>query len=558
MKKFKPIRKIMKKLPVSNFTFENIILEHYLYVDKTRELFELINFSKYAFLSRPRRFGKSMLVSTLKAFFSGKKELFKDLWIADKVQWETYPVIHLDFALVLTSGNKKQFRREMTRILGHIAEENGLDIKVPPTPSYFDELIYRLHQKTGKPVVLLIDEYDKPITDHFTNIKKAKKRRKWLKEYYAILKPREGILKYVFVTGISKFAKLSIFSVLNNVKDITVHDKFNTIVGFTQQEIKENFANYLQLLQTKTGLKEKVLLEKIAYWYDGYSWGGKESVYNPYSIVNLFADMQFKNFWFRSGTPALLVNYIIQQAEQGSIDRQPSTYENVSISEELLDSVDIRNINLISLLFHTGYLTVKNISITEDEKVTYISYTLGYPNYEVRYSMTTHILEAFAQIPSNHLQPDAQMLRRHLLEGNLEAFMVILRRFFARIPYQLREKADEAYYHSLFQLILLLIGVEMFAENSTDKGRIDGVLIFENVIYIIEFKYARKGTMAYLYKKAFEQMKKNKYGEAFQGSSKKVKFLAVGFLEKQKNKKGEQVLEMGYWVNDEAEYLVAS
>lgn len=546
----------MKKLPISNYTFEIIIQENYLYVDKTKELYDIINFSKYVFLSRPRRFGKSMLISTLKSFYEGKKELFKGLWIENKVEWETYPVIHIDFSRIISSGNKEKFQRSFTRILTYIADEYGVTVNADPDYEYFDDLIQQLYLKTKKPVVILIDEYDKPITDHLTNSEKAEERREWLREYYAILKGNEARIQQLVITGISKFAKTSIFSVLNNVKDITVQPTFNSVVGFTQEDIVHYFGNYLEVLQKKADLNPQELLDKIARWYNGYSWNGLQKVYNPYSIVNLFADNIFRNFWFQSGTPSMLINYIIKKTEDENIEKDPVFYENIRASDYLLDSTDIQHIVLNSLLFQTGYLTIKKTIIEKSIEDTFVEYVLGYPNLEVRQSMTAYILEAYAQIPRINVHPDAQQMKRHLFAGELESFIVLLRRFLALIPYQLREKADEAYYHSLFQLILTLIGVKMDAEKSTDKGRIDGVLEFPQLIYIIEFKYARRGTMNYLHKAAFKQMKNKKYAEAFQGSNKNIQFLAVGFLEKEVDKKGQKILEIDYVVNGKAEYPI--
>lgn len=544
----------MKKLPLSNYAFENIIQENYLYVDKTKEAYDIINFSKYVFLSRPRRFGKSMLISTLMALYQGKKELFKGLWIEDKIEWEAYPVIHIDFSRIVSSGTKEKFQRSFTRVLRHIADKYEVTVDADPDSEYFDELIQQLYLKTKKPVVILIDEYDKPITDHLTNTAKAEACREWLREYYAILKGNDARIKQLVITGISKFAKMSIFSVLNNVQDITIRSDFNNVVGFTQSDIIKYFGDYLAVLQKKYDLNTQEILAKIERWYNGYSWDGLQKIYNPYSIVNLFSYNIFKNFWFQSGTPNLLINYIIERANQENIEKDPTFYESINASGYLLDSTDIKSIILESLLFQTGYLTIKKAIIEKSWEDTFVEYILGYPNLEVRQSMTVHILEAYGQIPRINVHPDAQQMKRHLMAGELESFIVLLRRFLALIPYQLREKADEAYYHSIFQLLLTLVGVRMEVEKSTDKGRIDGVLEFPQLIYIIEFKYARKGTMNYLHKSAFKQMKDNKYAEAYRGSDKSIQFLAVGFLEKKAKNKKKKVLEIEYKVNTKPEY----
>lgn len=544
----------MKKLPYSETSFKSIRRDDLFYIDKTKEMYEVANFSKYVFLSRPRRFGKSMLVSTLAAFYRGQKELFKGLWIEDKVEWESYGVIHIDFARIYYGGTKEQFQSSFTQVLRHIAEDYDITIKALETPQYFDALIRELHKKTQKPLVILIDEYDKPITSFLTDTKKAIDRRDWLREYYAMLKPHTDDIKQLFVTGISKFAKTSIFSELNNVKDITLMPEFNKVVGFTQEDIQTNFSEYLEAFLPKTGWPMERLLKEIEIWYDGYSWDGVNKIYNPYSIVNMMGDQSFKNYWFTTGTPKMLVDFIIQKAERGELDKDVGLYENYKTGEALLDNAEVENIQLPSLLFQTGYLTIKEKEENFYPTGSTTEYVLGFPNQEVQRSLTGYILEAYSKIPRSNIQVDANSLRHYLYAGDMKKFIVLLRRFFALIPYQLRKKADEAYYHALFQMVLALLGVKMDAEKSTDKGRIDGVLEFAKVVYIIEFKYGIKGTMKYLHQSAFKQMKEKAYDEGFQGSNKTVQFLAIGFLEKEKNKKGEKILKIDYCLNDEPAY----
>lgn len=544
----------MQKLPYSEPSFKSIRREGLFYLDKTREMYQVATFSKYVFLSRPRRFGKSMLISTLSAFYEGKKELFKGLWIEDKVEWESYGVIHIDFSRIYYHSTKEHFQSSFTKVLSFIAEKYNIEITSPNTPEYLDELIQKLYLKTQKPIVILIDEYDKPITSFLVKTEEAIKRRDWLREYYAMLKPHSDHIKQIVITGISKYAKTAIFSELNNVKDITLLPEFNNVVGFTQKDIEDNFAPYIDAFLPKTGWTRERLLEEIALWYDGYSWDGIHKIYNPFSIINLMGDQTFRNYWFKSGTPRMLVDFIIQKVERGELENDIELYENYETDVDLLDSADVRNINLHSLLFQTGYLTIKSIKeiFTRNGSITDVA--LGFPNQEVRRSMTSHILEAVSKIPIDNIVVDAKRLRFYLISGELEKFMVLLRRFFALIPYQLRENADEACYHSLFQMVLTLIGVRMDAEKPTDKGRIDGVIEFAQIIYIIEFKYGKKGTMEYLHKQAFKQMKEKRYAESYQGTGKPIQFLAIGFLEKKKDKKGQKMLEMDYCLNDKPEY----
>lgn len=387
----------MKKLPLSESGFKSIRKENLFYIDKTKQMYDLINFSKYVFLSRPRRFGKSMLLNTLASFYRGEKELFKGLWIEDKVEWQTYPVIHLDFSIIYYHGDKIAFQESFTRVLNGIAEKYQVEFSANANPDYFDELIKKLFKKFQKPIVLLIDEYDKPINAFLTQTEEAVKRRDWLREYYSILKFHTDHIRQIVITGISKFAKTSIFSELNNVKDITINPDFNDIVGFTQKNIETEFDVYLEPFRKKTGWSRERFLEEIALWYDGYSWGGVNKIYNPYSIVNLVNDHYFENFWFKTGTPKMLVDFITQKVEEGALDQDINTYDNFETSKDLLDNTDVENIDIHSLLFQTGYLTIKKYEqiFTEDGIET--ECIIGFPNKEVRASMTTHLIEAFSK-----------------------------------------------------------------------------------------------------------------------------------------------------------------
>ena len=316
---------------------------------------------------------------------------------------------------------------------------------------------------------------------------------------------------------------MSIFSELNNLRDITFSKQFATLVGYTQTELESYFDKYIQSLCFELGIKKTPLLEKIKTWYDGYSWNAKDKLYNPFSILNLFAEQQFDNYWFASGTPTFLMKLI----KKTTLD--VTLLENTKVSKMVFDSYNIESLNVFALLLQTGYLTVTKIAPQE----LFLEYTLNYPNLEVKQAFITYLFESFTQNQLEAIQPVAKKLHHYLQEDDLEGFMNIIRALFAKIPYPLHIE-QEAYYHSLFYMILVLMGVEIDLEVLTDKGRIDGVLAFEDKIYLIEFKYGKAGSkMDSLTNKALKQIKSKNYDERFLNESRPRVYLGVGFAGKE-------------------------
>jgi len=512
----------MKKLPLGIQTFKKIIDDKCLYIDKTKDIHRLITSRDYIFISRPRRFGKSLMVSTLKEIFSGNKELFKGLYIYDKIDWKRYPVIDIDFMSVVYSKDNETFIKSIIKKLIAIAKNYNIKLEnIINLKECFEELIEKLSEINR--VVILIDEYDKPIIDHITDIKKASENREVLRDFYSVLKGSDKYIKFVFITGVSKFSKVSIFSGLNNLTDITLEKKFGKIMGITQEELESYFEDYIQILRDKEKLSETKILDKIKCWYDGYSWDGITTLYNPCSILNLFNSGTFRNYWFATGTTTFLIKLI--KEEKCEITK----FEKKEVGETVFDSYDIENLNVYSLLFQTGYLTISYIE--RDEGFTI--YTLNYPNKEVRHSFNTYILEGFTENPRDEIEPKARKLKRALKKDDIEEFINIIKSMFARIPYNLHMPA-ESYYHSLFYMILSLTGVKIDLEVLTDKGRIDGLLEFDDKVYLIEFKYGEPGSkMEKLLEKALLQIKEKKYYERFMDGEKKVIFLAAGFIDKE-------------------------
>jgi len=337
-----------------------------------------------------------------------------------------------------------------------------------------------------------------------------------------------GLLRYphlhfVLLTGVSKFSQVSIFSDLNNLDDITLDPKYVTLLGYTQQELEHYFDDYLSAYCREKGVQREALLTEIQTWYNGYSWNGRNRVYNPVSILNFFSKRDFANYWFSTGTPT----FLIQLAKQIRVD--VSAFEHKQVSRLLFDSFELENMNIFALLFQTGYLTITEVQ----RKRSAPYYTLRYPNREVKEAFVTYLLEAFTDNGFDEIQTVAETLREHLEDGNLEEFIQGIRAIFAKIPYTLHLE-KEAYYHSLFYMIACLIGINIELEVLTDKGRIDGVLDFEDKIYIIEFKYGKPGSdSTTLAHNAIQQIQKKQYAERYQNDARPCVLLGIGFTGKE-------------------------
>lgn len=378
-----------KKLPIGIQTFSKLIEQDYLYIDKTQSIHRLLTQGgHYYFLSRPRRFGKSLLVSTLKEIFSGNRELFKDLWIYDKIQWTPHPVIHLDF-LNISYKTPEILEKSLGDRLVEIASENHIQLPADyDSKAKFARLIKELSSKGD--VVILVDEYDKPIIDFIDQPAIAHKNRDYLKDFYSVLKGSDQYIRFAFLTGVSKFSKVSVFSDLNNLDDITLDESFPTLLGCTEDELLFYFEDRIEQLANKTNEPasgNKRTLREIREWYNGYSWDGAHFIYNPLSLLNLFSRLEYDNYWFTTGTPAFLIKIL---KERGINIRE---FESVEVDSSSFETYDIENIGSVSLLFQTGYLTVKKKTIGTGGGETL--YQLSSPNKEVRDSFLRHFLDSY-------------------------------------------------------------------------------------------------------------------------------------------------------------------
>ena len=368
----------MKKLPIGVQDFRKIREEDYLYVDKTKILYEIVEKGDVYFISRPRRFGKSLMISTLDCMFRCEKELFKGLWIEDKWNWEDkYPVIRVDFSS-FKPNTGEELKDSLSKRMEEIGRKNELKLSEGRYEEKFKDLISKLKEKYKKNVVVLVDEYDKPILDHITKRELAAEMREVLKGFYTIIKAMDGDIKFVMLTGVTKFSKVGVFSGLNNLNDITMASYTATLMGYTQEELESNFEEHIKELAKERKKSVEEILELIKDWYNGYRFTEKEvKVYNPFSTLILFNQKKFDNYWFASGTPTFLINLL----KEG--DYFIPSLENLCAGGIMLNSFEVENVALEPLLYQTGYLTIRDVELKVRGTLLY---KLTMPNKEVQIS----------------------------------------------------------------------------------------------------------------------------------------------------------------------------
>ncbi len=453
----------MQRYPVGIQDFSEIRKGGYVYVDKTALANDLIYESKFNFLSRPRRFGKSLFVSMLDSLFKGQKEFFEGLYISKKWDFsQTYPVIKISFNNI---GHKSMgLEKAIQKVLDEIALKNEINFETTEIDQKFKELIKKLFDKYGQ-VVILIDEYDKPIID-FLGIdnNKSIENRSIMKSFYSILKDADPYLKFVFITGVSKFSRVGIFSDLNNLTELTISEKYASICGIDQEELEKYFTEELTIHDP----------EKIKKWYNGYSWGGKNKVYNPFSLLHFFRSKEYSNYWFETGTPTFLLNL--------NLINQKYDFENIKIPSLQLSAYDIERLQLIPLMFQTGYLTIKNY-IEEDDL-----YELSYPNEEVRRSYVSLLADAYTHSYNEPIQVMATEIRNALRIADMKKVESILNSVFKSLPYEVWQKENEHFYHAIIHLTFRLLGLYIESQVQTSDGRMDALVKVNDYVYAFEFK----------------------------------------------------------------------
>ncbi len=518
------MNKKLKNLPIGISDFESIINEGYLYIDKTQHLYNLISSGKYYFLSRPRRFGKSLLISTFYNIFRGKKELFKGLYIYDSnYEWEKYPVVVLDFN-VISNDNAKILTEALKKKIDEIGESEGLEIKEDNLlKEKFEELIKKLYEKHNKGIVFLIDEYDKPIIDHIGKgegeLRIAEENRTLLKSFYGVLKGASVVKKtrFVFITGITKFSKVSIFSELNNLTDLTMDKRYCDILGITEEEIDRDLSPYIDRFCDEEKLDCEELREELRGYYNGYRFSSKDvRVYNPFSLFSALEKRSIENYWFETGTPTFLINLI----EEGDI--YIPEYEDYEVSSSQFSVYELDRLSPLPLMFQSGYLTIKDYNAEDD------LYVLSYPNKEVRVSFTESIL---TRLYLGDGESKHKKIRSKLNRGEVEEAIEIIKSVFSEIPYTLmkKKKLEEADFHILFYLIVSSSGVGIKSEILTSKGRIDALIETRDRYYIFEFKCNQSSN------KAIQQIKEKKYYEPYKNKGKEIILIGINFSTKERN-----------------------
>jgi len=504
----------MKKLPIAKTTIKEIIQSNSCYVDKTRYVKQLVDDNnKYWFLSRPRRFGKTLFLDTLRAAFAGEKELFKGLYLENNWDWsKKHPVISISFGSS-NVANVKELNIHLKYLLKTNANRYKIIVEEELISDYFSELIIKLNKKYNSGVVILIDEYDKPILDNITS-ENVDSIRKKLAGFYSVLKDSDKYLKFAFLTGVSKFSKTSIFSKLNNLTDISLSEKYADICGYTQKEFEDVFAEYLPGED----------LEKVKDWYDGYNFLGS-NVYNPFDILFYLSERKFKSYWFETGTPTFLLDLI---KEQKYFIPQ---LNKITLSESQLGEFDINHIAIETLLFQTGYLT-----ITEEIEIgSIIKYKLTIPNLEVQIGLNDYLLRSFFS-PGSMLVEQSNLsdsIYLSLYNNKPEDLEQAFKSFFASVPHNWYRKNDianyEGYYCSVFYTYFSALGLNVIPEDVSNRGNVDFTVKMDDAVYIFEVKLKSNP------RNALKQIKERKYHEKYLAEKKDIYLIGIEFDVKKKN-----------------------
>ena len=501
----------MKKLPIGIQTFQNIITENYCYVDKTHYVSRLVSEGKYYFLSRPRRFGKSLFLSTLKSAFSGQKELFQGLFLERNWDWKvTYPVVHISFGAGVVQ-NKKDLYNNFDYILNDHARKYGISYTYEDPKNRFAQLIQSLYEMFKMHVVVLVDEYDKPILDNISDTQTAVTIREELKNIYSVIKDSDPYIKFVFITGVSKFSKVSLFSGLNNLNDITIESPYSAICGYTQKDLETVFADRL----------EGVDLDEVKKWYNGYNWLGEE-VYNPFDILLYLRNKEFRSYWFETGTPTFLIK-LLEEKQYFIPD-----IENIKASERIIGSFDVDRLEIETLLFQTGYLTIKSVR----KIINTNQFILGYPNSEVKQSLTDSILY-FLTSATVEKENNKFAIFEAISNNDFDLLKRTFHAFFASIPHEWYRKNQishyEGYYASIVYCYFASLGLDVKPEDPTNHGQIDLAIRFENRIYLLEFKVVELTGAG----SALKQIKEKKYHEKYAGRD--VYLVGIEFSHEDRN-----------------------
>ena len=506
------------KFPIGIQTFEEIITGGYVYVDKTDLVYKLVDEGKYYFLSRPRRFGKSLLTTTLESYFLGRRDLFKGLAIDSlETEWIEYPVFHLDF-----SGNKYIHENELSSVVNLFLEEceskYDRNLSEVTFGSRFQGVIKRAYEKTGKKVVILIDEYDKPLTDTIGNSDIQDANRSVLQELYGVFKNSDRYIKFTFLTGVTRYGKLGIFSAANNLKDISSDDNYSGICGISKRELHKYFDGEIESFANKKGVSKAEIYENLKKKYDGYHFSeDSEDIYNPFSLLNSLADRKLSNYWFATGTPTYLAKILKKQ----SYDLTTFNKEIVSTAEGMASFGNGED-NIVAALYQSGYLTIKSY---EDE-----IYKLGFPNEEVADGFVRYLAIEFAGKSMNEWDTDIYTLKQHIRNDDVDSFMTQMQLIMSEVPFENNNvKLIEANFRNILYLMIRATGYNVTVERPVLSGRIDVFFETNNCVYIIECKRDESAEVA------LSQIDEKRYAKKISAPGKRVVKIGANFSTTEKN-----------------------
>ena len=509
-----------RKLPIGIQTFEDIRTQGYLYIDKTALVWQIANGGKPFFLSRPRRFGKSLLISTFEAYFEGRKDLFEGLAIEQlEDKWEKHPVLHLDL-----NARKYESPEDLVAMLNQFLEKweaiYGTDKQDRAPEERFEYVIRRAHEQTGKGVVVLVDEYDKPLLQALHNESLLEAYRTTLKAFYGVLKSADRHLRFIFLTGVTKFSQVSVFSDLNQLNDISLNRAYASICGITKEELLATFQPELQTLAENNEMTLDEVVDTMTAQYDGYHFHPQGAgMFNPFSVLNAFDKQEFGNYWFQTGTPTFLVKSL----QKDDYDLR-TLMDGVEASMQGFAEYRAEANNPIPLIYQSGYLTIKDF----DKR--FGVYTLGFPNDEVRYGFLNFLVPFYTPITDDEKAFYIGNFTRELEGGQLDAFMNRFEAFFADFPYELNDKT-ERHYQVIVYLIFKLMGQFTQAEVHSAKGRADAVVQTPDYVYVFEFKL--NGTA----EEALQQINEKGYADPFKTDKRKLMKVGVEFSAETRNVK---------------------
>ena len=502
--------------PIGIQNFEKLRKSGYLYVDKTELIYRLVKRGSYYFLSRPRRFGKSLLISTLEAYFQGKRELFQGLAMEElEKEWVQHPIFHLDLNIE---------KYDSMESLGNILNDNltrwenvyGREASEVSFPLRFAGVIRRAHEQTGQRVVILVDEYDKPMLQAIHNEELQQEFRNTLKPFYGVLKTMDGDIKFALLTGVTKFGKVSVFSDLNNLNDISMDNRYVALCGMTGEEIHRYFEADLRELASTQKMTYQETCDRLKESYDGYHFvENSEGIYNPFSVLNTFDKMKFGSYWFETGTPT----YLVELLKQNHYNLEQMAHEETN--SEVLNSI-YADESPIPVIYQSGYLTIKDY----DEE--FGNYTLGFPNREVEEGFIKFLMPFYTNVDKVESPFEIQQFVKEIRNGKPDAFLRRLQSFFADTPYELIRDLEVHYQNVLF-IVFRLVGFYVKAEYHSSEGRVDLVLQTDRYIYVMEFKL--EGTP----EEAIRQIEEKHYTRPFEADSRQLFKIGINFNNKTRN-----------------------